>query len=72
MITESNNIYEAHEGSKEDFTIHVTNPMLYDRLRTLSVEYSLSAELLVNVAVKRLLDDVEFVRGLRAGKTKLE
>lgn len=68
MITESNNTYVKGTGSREDFT----NPMLYDRLRTLSVEYSLSAELLVNVAVKRLLDDVEFVRGLRAGKTKLD
>lgn len=72
MITESNNTYVKGTGSREDFTIHFTNPMLYDRLRTLSVEYSLSAELLVNVAVKRLLDDVEFVRGLRAGKTKLD
>lgn len=72
MITESNNTYGKDAGSKEDFTIHVTNPMLYDRLRTLSVEYSLSAELLANVAIKRLLDDVDFVRGLRSGKTKLK
>ena len=32
-----------------------TDPMLYDRLHTLSAEYSLSVEMLVNVAVKRLV-----------------
>ncbi len=54
---------------KETFTIQLTNPMLYDRLRTLSAEYDLSVESLVNAAVKRLIDDVDFVRGLRIGKT---
>lgn len=55
--------------SSEDFRIQITDPMLYDRLHTLSVEYSLPMELLVNVAVKRLVDDVDFVRSLRMGKT---
>ena len=54
---------------KENFMVELTNPMLYDRLRILSAEYSVSTEQLVNVAVKRLLDDVDFVRSLRAGKT---
>ena len=54
---------------KEKFTVQLTSPMLYDRLFTLSAEYSVSTEQLVNVAVKRLLDDVDFVRSLRAGKT---
>ena len=53
---------------KEKFTVQLTSPMLYDRLRTLSAEYSISTEQLVNVAVKRLLDDVDFVRILRTGK----
>lgn len=56
----------------EDFTFQLTNPMLYDRLHTLSAEYSVSVELLINVAVKRLLDDVDFVRSLRTGTVKLE
>lgn len=56
----------------EDFTFQLTNPMLYDRLHTLSVEYSVSVELLINAAVKRLIDDVDFVRSLRAGTIKLE
>lgn len=55
--------------SSEDFRIQITDPMLYDRLHTLSVEYSLPMELLVNVAVRRLVDDVDFVRSLRMGKT---
>ena len=54
---------------KETFTVQFTDPMLYDRLRTLSAEYDLSLESLVNAAVKRLVDDVDFVRSLRMGKT---
>ncbi len=53
---------------KENFMIQLTDPMLYDRLHTLSAEYSVSVETLVNVAVKRLIDDVDFVRNLRIGK----
>lgn len=56
----------------EIITIQLSDPMLYDRLHTLSVEYSLSADLLVSLAVKRLLDDVEVIRDLRNGKVKLE
>lgn len=54
---------------KETFTVQLTDPMLYDRLRTLSAEYDLSVESLVNAAVKRLVDDIDFVRSLRMGKT---
>jgi len=56
----------------EKITILFSNPMLYDRLHTLSVEYSLSADILISLAVKRLLDDVEVIRDLRSGKVKLE
>lgn len=55
---------------KEKFIIQLTDPMLYDQLHTLSVEYSISVESLVNLAVERLVDDVDFVRSLRAGKRK--
>lgn len=72
MVIKSKNIQEKNAGSKENFMICVTNPMLYDRLHTLSMEYSLSVESLVNVAVKRLVDDVDFVRGLRMGKADIE
>ncbi|MBD5149013.1 MAG: hypothetical protein HDT18_01235 [Oscillibacter sp.] len=53
---------------KETFSVQLTDPMLYDKLHTLSTEYSVSVELLVNVAVKRLVDDVDFMRSLRTGK----
>ena len=55
---------------KETFTVQLTAPMLYDRLRALSAEYDLSVEYLVNMAVRRLMDDVEFVRNLRIGKVE--
>lgn len=53
---------------RETFTVQLTDPMLYDRLQTLSAEYDLSTEYLVNMAVQRLMDDVDFVRSLRTGK----
>ena len=52
----------------EIMTIQFSDPMLYDRLHTLSAEYSLSADVLISLAVKRLLDDVEVIRDLRSGK----
>lgn len=61
-----------NNSSMENFTIRITEPLLYDRLRTISDEYSVSTELLINIAVKRLINDIDFVRGLRVGKTKLE
>ena len=55
---------------RETFSVQLTDPMLYDRLHTLSAEDSVSVEVLVNAAVKRLVDDVDFVRSLRTGKTE--
>jgi predicted transcriptional regulator len=48
------------------------NATVSDRLQTLALEYSLSEELLINAAVKKLLDDVALLRDLRAGNVKLE
>ena len=39
----------------EKLEIELSDPMLYDRLHTLSAEYSVSVELLVNLAVRRLV-----------------
>ena len=72
MNTEKSGITCEAETSSEDFRILLTSPMLYDQLRTLSAEYSVSVELLVNIAVKRLIQDVDFVRGLRIGKIEAE
>jgi hypothetical protein len=71
MIEKNDNINQETNNSKEDFRVWITNPMTYDRLHTLSVEYSVSVELLVNLAVKRLVDDVDFVRSLRVGDIKI-
>ncbi len=58
----------VNRSRKEEHIIRLTDPMLYDRLHTLSAEYSLSVGTLVNIAVKRLIDDVDFVRNIRLGK----
>ena len=49
------------------FAIYLTNGLLYDRLHELAAEYSLPVEQLADLAVERLVRDVEFVRGLRHG-----
>lgn len=41
--------------------------MLYDRLHLLAVETDISVDGLVNVAVRRLINDVEVFQGLRKG-----
>ena len=69
MMNEGKNVSQKGSNTTESFTIQLTNPMLYDRLHILSVEYSVSVELLVSAAVKRLIEDIDFVRDLRVGKT---
>ena len=59
---------DEYGASMENFMVQLTDSLMYDRLHTLSAEYSVTVEILVNVAVKRLLDDVDFVRSLRTGK----
>ena len=72
MDNDEKNVSSSDERWMENFTVQLSDPMLYDRLHTLSAEYSVSIELLINVAVKRLIEDIDFVRSLRIGKTKLE
>lgn len=66
--TESN----KRESDAEMVTIHISNPLLLDRLRTLAVEYSASIDLLLNLAAKRLVDDVDLLRNLRTGKIEMK
>ena len=56
-----------HETREEGLRVTL-NPSISDKLYTLSAEYSVSLDLLADLAVKRLLDDVELIRNLRAGK----
>lgn len=72
MMNERNSVFQKDSCTSESFTIQLTNPMLYDRLNILSAEYSIAVGQLVNIAVRRLIDDVDFVRELRMGKIKLE
>ena len=72
MNTENKYVNGECFNSKESFNVQLTEAMLYDRLNTLAAEYSISVETLVNTAVKRLIDDVDLVRGLRIGKIELK
>ena len=54
--------------AKEVFAVYLTDGMLYDKLHRLAAEFSVPVELLTDLAVKRLTDDIEFVRALRMGK----
>lgn len=47
------------------FAIYLTNGLFYDRLHELAAEYALPVEQLADLAVERLIGDVEFVRSLR-------
>ena len=51
-----------------DYQMKTTNSTISDRLHTLANEYSTTPETLANIAVQRLLNDVELFRNLRAGK----
>lgn len=57
-----------NETNGQAYTIYLTSGLLYDKLHTLAAEYALPVEKLAELAVKRLLRDVEMVRGLRNGK----
>lgn len=53
---------------QEYVTVQLEEPMLFDKLHTFSAEYSVSMDLLVNLAIKRLIDDIDLIRNLRTGK----
>ena len=72
MIDNKGQESSKNSSSLENFTVRVTNPMLYDRIHTISAEYSVSVEMLVNAAIKRFIEDVDFVRSLRTGTIDLE
>ena len=55
-----------------EIIINFANPMLRDKLNTLCIKYDVSAELIVNLAIKRLIDDIETIRDLRVGKVNIE
>lgn len=71
MMKESRSDNRKRREMTESFMVRLTDPMVYDKLNILCAEYSVSAELLINEAVRRLLDDIAFVRSLRTGTSGL-
>lgn len=63
-------VQNPFSSSMKEESFVESNTMLDDRLRTISAEYFVSEEILMKAAVKRLIDDIDFVRGLRKGKTE--
>lgn len=72
MSNEGKQVSKEEKDIVENFTVQLADAMLYDRLHTLSAEYSISVEVLINIAVRRLVGDIDFVRNLRTGKVDLE
>ena len=58
-----------NEKTGQAYAVYLTNGLLYDRLHTLAAEYALPVEKLTDLAVGRLLRDVELVRELRNGES---
>ena len=46
------------------------NPIFADRLYELAKEYSVSRDALINIAVRKLIEDIDLLRDLRIGKVK--
>ena len=68
MSIDKNSTISESRFSSEDFRIQLTDPMLYDRLHTLSPVYSVLVEMVVTVAVRRLVGNVDGVRRVRSGE----
>lgn len=69
----SKNLENTTISNKEmEIIIHILNPLLFDRLNILGIEYSTSINLLVNLAVQRLTNGIDFIRNLRIGKVELK
>lgn len=70
MCDEKNIKDGRNTPSKEVFAVYLTDGMLYDKLHRFAAEFSVPVELLADLAVKRLTNDIEFVRDLRLGNIK--
>lgn len=54
-----------NKSETQDFALHISDGMLYDELHRYAQEYSLPVERLTELAVKRLVEDMELFRNLR-------
>ena len=48
--------------------IDLEDYLMYDKLGVLAIEYTTTINHLANIAIHRLIDDIEFFRGLRKGE----
>jgi len=55
-----------------EITLQAIKPIIHDKLYTLSMEYNVTVDTLVNLALKRFINDVETLRNLRMGKVDLD
>jgi hypothetical protein len=54
-------------SQSKNITIQVPEPLL-DLLSDIAKEYSANEEVLIAAAIKKLIEDIKFIRDLRAGK----
>jgi len=54
-------------SSDRTIKVEIEDYIMYDKLNSLVIEYMTTVDRLVNVSIRRLIDDVEFVRELRMG-----
>ena len=55
------------EGKDKVIKMELDSYMTLDQLNTLAIEYATTVDSLVNIAIQRLFDDLEFARALRRG-----
>lgn len=55
--------------NKKIIQVELDDFMMIDKLSELSIEYSVSENYLVNIAIKKLIDDIELIRDIRNYKT---
>ena len=51
--------------------IEISDYFLYDKLNVLAVQYSTTVDRLSEIAIMRLVDDIEFVRQLRNDSSQI-
>ena len=51
--------------------VEIEDYILYDRINEFAIEYATTTDYLINLAIKRLFNDVEFFRELRKGKATI-
>ena len=56
----------------ENINVQITNLLVYDKLNMLAAEFMLNPGTLINIAVERFVNDVQYFRDLRVLNEKLK